>query len=128
MERTLIILRGLPGAGKSSLAKLFDAPICCADDYFMNNGNYEWKANQIGNAHLWCQKKCKTLMDVNAEKIVIANTTVAARDLRPYTDLAEKYGYRVYSVIVENRFSTKNIHNVPEETIEKMRNRFDIKL
>jgi len=129
MERALVILRGLPGSGKSSFAKLFfPAPICCADDYFMKNGKYEWKAEEIGKAHLWCQARCRSLMETSAEKIIVANTSVAARDLRPYTDLAEKYGYRVYSVIVENRISTKNIHNVPEETIEKMRNRFDIKL
>ena len=42
--------------------------------------------------------------------------------------LAEKYGYMVISMIVENRHDGENIHNVPEETIEKMRNRFDIKL
>ena len=128
MTRSLIILRGLPGSGKSSFAKVFDAPVCCADDYFMKDGKYEWKAAEIGNAHLWCQRKCKTLMEAGTEKIIIANTSVAARDLRPYTDLAEKYGYRVYSVIVENRHGGVNEHSVPEETIQKMLERFSIKL
>ena len=128
MERALVILRGLPGSGKSSLAKLFDAPICCADDYFMRKGKYEWNANEIGKAHLWCQDCCRNLMQTGAERIIIANTSVAARDLRPYTDLAEKYGYRVYSVIVENRHGGVNEHNVPEETLKKMLERFSIKL
>jgi predicted kinase len=128
MERALVILRGLPGSGKSTLAKLFNAPICCADDYFMKNGKYEWKYEDIGKAHLWCQNRCKTLMETNVGRIVVANTSVAARDLRPYTDLAEKYGYLVFSVIVENRHGGTNEHNVPEETLKKMLERFSIKL
>ena len=48
--------------------------------------------------------------------------------MKPYYELAEKYGYAVFSLIVENRHGGKNVHNVPEETLEKMRNRFEIKL
>jgi hypothetical protein len=46
----------------------------------------------------------------------------------PYYDLAKKHGYRVFSVIVENRHEGVNSHDVPEETLQKMRSRFDIKL
>ena len=45
-----------------------------------------------------------------------------------YYQAAEKYGYRVYSLIVENRHDGVNSHSVPTETIKKMRKRFDIKL
>jgi hypothetical protein len=48
--------------------------------------------------------------------------------MQPYYDLAEKYGYRVYSLIVENRHGGVNEHGVPQETLEKMKNRFEIKL
>ena len=42
--------------------------------------------------------------------------------------LAEKYGYRVHSLIVENRHGGVNEHGVPEEKLEQMKNRFEIKL
>ena len=48
--------------------------------------------------------------------------------MKPYFDLAEKYGYTVTTLIVESRHDNKNDHNVPVETVNKMRNRFSIKL
>jgi hypothetical protein len=46
----------------------------------------------------------------------------------PYFDLAEKHGYRVYSLIVENRHGGVNEHGVPEDKLEIMKNRFEVKL
>jgi hypothetical protein len=48
--------------------------------------------------------------------------------MRPYFDLAEKYGYKVYSLIVENRHGGVNEHGVPEDKLELMRKRFEISL
>jgi hypothetical protein len=48
--------------------------------------------------------------------------------MQPYYDLAEKHGYRVYSLVVENRHGGLNKHNVPEESMVKMENRFEFKL
>lgn len=62
-------------------------------------------------------------MKLEREKIVVSNTFTTERELKPYYELAEKYDYNVVSLIVENRHGGKNTHNVPDETIEKMRNR-----
>jgi hypothetical protein len=43
-------------------------------------------------------------------------------------EVYKKYGYTVFTLVVENRHGGKNIHNVPEEIIEKMKQRFEIKL
>jgi hypothetical protein len=48
--------------------------------------------------------------------------------MQPYFDLAEKYGYRVYSLIVENRHGGVNEHGVPEEKLVQMKKRFEIQL
>jgi hypothetical protein len=48
--------------------------------------------------------------------------------MKPYFDLAEKHGYRVYSLIVENRHGGVNVHGVPEDKLEIMKNRFEMKL
>jgi hypothetical protein len=42
--------------------------------------------------------------------------------------MAADHGYMVFSIIVENRHGGKNTHNVPTETLEKMKNRFELKL
>ena len=48
--------------------------------------------------------------------------------MQVYFDLAEQHGFTVFSLIVENRHGGVNSHNVPEETLEKMKQRFEVKL
>jgi hypothetical protein len=48
--------------------------------------------------------------------------------MEDYYKLAEKYDYKVVSLIVENRHNGQNVHGVPEEKLEQMKNRFQIKL
>lgn len=128
MEKVLIIIRGIPGCGKSTFANLIGSFICTADDYHMVDGKYDWKPENAGSAHVKCQKKVEWGMTEGISKIVVANTTTTKKELKPYYDLAEKYGYTVFSVIVENRHNGVNEHNVPEETLNRMRERFDIQL
>jgi hypothetical protein len=45
-----------------------------------------------------------------------------------YFDLAIKYGYTVFTIIVENRHGGINQHGVPAEKLEQMKQRFEIKL
>ena len=61
-------------------------------------------------------------------KIVVANTFTQEWEMKPYFDVGDKYGYRVFSIIVENRHGGRNIHNVPEEALLKMKGRFEISL
>jgi len=130
MKKYLFIVRGIPGSGKSSLAGLLAPPsnICTADDFHMKDGKYNWIPSNVPKAHAWCQSKAEELMRIGRTPVVIANTSTTVKEMQPYYDLAEKFGYQVYSIIVENRHGGVNIHEVPEETLEKMKNRFDIKL
>jgi predicted kinase len=129
MKKVLIILRGLPNAGKSSFAELLNTKaICCADDYFVTNGEYKWSYWKLGAAHRWCERKCEKYMKINAEVIVVANTSVLIKDFKYYIDLAKTYNYKVFSIIVENRHGNINSHNVANDTIEKMKKKFEIQL
>jgi hypothetical protein len=67
-------------------------------------------------------------MDENKPKIVVSNTFTQEWEMDNYYKLAERFGYRVYSVIVENRHGGVNEHGVPEEKLEQMKNRFEINL
>lgn len=61
-------------------------------------------------------------------RIVVSNTFTQEWEMKPYFDLAKEHGYTVFSLIVENRHGGKNVHDCPEETITKMRERFEITL
>jgi hypothetical protein len=61
-------------------------------------------------------------------KVVVSNTFTQEWEMTPYFELAEKYGYRVHSLIVENRHKGVNEHGVPEDKLEIMKKRFEILL
>jgi predicted kinase len=135
MGGILIILRGLPGSGKTSFAKyMFSNNVFEADQYFYDeNGNYNFDATKLHTAHMDCQNRVEKLMQMSSttqygSEIVVSNTATTEKELKPYYDLAEKYDYKVVSLIVENRHGSKNVHNVPDEKLEQMRNKFSIKL
>jgi len=129
MEKVIVLIRGISGSGKSTFAQLLGTKaICCADDYFIHDGKYLWTAEKLGRAHDWCLNKCRRYMKAQAERIVIANTLTTEREMKPYVDLAIQFGYKKFSIIVENRHECVNVHGVPEATLAKMRERFNIKL
>jgi predicted kinase len=129
MDRDLYIVRGVPGSGKSTFAENISRAVCTADDYHTDRaGNYNWKPENVGRAHDWCQRKCARFMKKGISPIAVANTSTTEREFKAYQEMARKKGYRVFSVIVENRHGGVDSHNVPVETLEKMRNRFEVKL
>jgi predicted kinase len=128
MEKELILLRGLPGSGKSTLARSLGGMHMEADKYFMSSGKYEFDASQLRDAHNWCQNAVRVGMETQGQKIVVSNTFTQEWEMDPYYKLAEQYGYRVYSLVVENRHEGVNEHGVPADKLEQMKNRFEIKL
>jgi len=128
MEKDLIIVRGIPGSGKTTFAHLLSRAVCSADDYFTYGNEYRWSVDKVSMAHTWCQRKCRRFMKKQIHRIVIANTSTTEKELQPYMDLARQFGYRVFTVIVESRHGNKSVHNVPESTLDKMKARFNIKL
>jgi hypothetical protein len=67
-------------------------------------------------------------METQGQKIVVSNTFTTEWEMDPYYKLAEQYGYRVYSLVVENRHEGVNEHGVPADKLEQMKQRFEIKL
>ena len=129
MAKTLILVRGLPGSGKTTFARILGAgPVISADDYFMHNGKYIFKPEELGRAHKSCQAETAAYMYEGRGRVYVANTFTTESEMKPYFDLAKKYAYIVFTVIVENRHGGSSVHNVPEASVQAMKNRFSIKL
>lgn len=127
--KTLILLRGLPGSGKTTLGYAMGVTPLAADDYFYDeNGNYNFDASKLKTAHEWCRVRVVHQMEDGVDRIVVANTFTQEWEMENYYMLANQYDYQVHSVIVENRHGGKNEHGVPEEKIEQMKDRFHISL
>ena len=126
--KELFLLRGLPGSGKSTLAKSIGGKHFEADMYFMKDGEYKFDFTKLKEAHNWCAIQTQKAMVDDEAKIIVSNTFTQEWEMQLYYELAERHGYRVHSLIVENRHGGVNIHGVPEDKLEQMKNRFELKL
>ena len=138
MSKELILVRGIPGSGKSTTAKLLGAGGAGyahfeADMYFMVDGKYKFDPAKIRDAHKWCQDSVERAMLLNHTTgdnsiIIVSNTFTQEWEMEAYYALAKQWNYKVFSIIVENRHGGVNEHNCPEETVQKMKDRFEIRL
>jgi predicted kinase len=127
--KELILLRGLPGSGKSTLAESLSGEYHVeADMFFIKEGEYKFDGSKIKDAHNWCQGVVDLWMSEKIPKIVVSNTFTQEWEMEAYYKMAETWGYKVFSIVVENRHGGKNIHGVPEDKLEIMKERFEIKL
>ena len=126
--KELFLLRGLPGSGKSTLAESLGGSHMEADKYFTYEGNYEFDVTKLKDAHDWCQNAVRVFMENKSKRVTVSNTFTQEWEMKPYFDLAEKHGYKVYSLVVENRHGGVNEHGVPEDKLKLMKKRFEMKL
>ena len=133
--KNLYLLRGIPGAGKSTLAKQLGDSHFETDTFFMVYGEYKFDPTKLRKAHEWCQSQIELAMinnhvtaGLDNSDIVVSNTFTQAWEMDAYYELAKQYGYRVFSIIVENRHGGVNQHNVPEDKLQIMKDRFEVKL
>lgn len=129
---TLYLIRGVPGAGKSTFANrllinnvvdfVFEA-----DDYFVERDTYKFKAENLGRAHEVCQFHTKIDL-VRGYNVAVSNTSVSEWEVAIYEKIANECNANFVSIILENRHGNSSIHDVPSEKVEQMKKKFSVKL
>ena len=134
----VVILRGIPGSGKSTKARElaataiqagFSAEICSTDDFFIDavDGLYKFDRTKLHTNHT--RNFHRFIMSVHNQTnlIIVDNTNINRSDISHYQRVAELNGYDVEIIVVNPDISLEEVfkrqrHSVPFETIRRMQN------
>lgn len=130
---TLKILRGIPGAGKSTLAlgegahggvQDYPVPVCSADAFFTDaKGVYRFNPAELGEAHGGCFRAAVTQCQRGSAFVVIDNTNLSVAECAPYVLMGQAYGYDVEIITLRCDpavAAARNVHGVPSERVAAM--------
>ena len=126
----LIIIRGIPGSGKSTYAKKlmeilgkdgFKPEHFEADMFFGPEYKFDYK--YLSDAHKWCQSNAALAL-FNGKDVIVSNTTIKMSEIKPYYEMALRYGAQFEIINMANDFGS--IHGVPEEVIDRMKKNFKV--
>lgn len=140
MQPEMFIIRGPSGAGKSTLAQYlkdyledqgyksvehFEADMFHMDE----EGNYNWKRENLGRAHDWCQDKTRQFLAWYEEDgpaaVIISNTSTKESEVNKYVKTAKDFNtkvriFRLGDDVDGVDLFKRNTHDVPYETVVSM--------
>lgn len=140
--KIMVLLRGLPGSGKTVLATTLlqhglgtvnrDEFIFSTDDFFNKGGSYRYNPNEIQEAHTWNQRRAFSNARKGVSPIIIDNTNLEIWEMKVYCTMGVQFGYIIEIVEVSTPWalnpgvlSNKNTHGVDKRKIKLMLDRYE---
>ena len=120
----LVIVRGIPGTGKSTFARTRFSNIFHIENDFFHyvDGKYAFDPKRQDAAVKWCMNMTETALS-NGFDACVSNTFTRKRYVDAYRRLAEKYGAEFEVYRMHGDF--ENLHDVPGDVYENMKAHFD---
>jgi len=151
MKLKLVMMRGIPGSGKSTKAQEIarkhlenggkSVAVCSTDDYHMEGNEYIFKRDKLGDFHTRNQMRAYEYCRNGVELIIVDNTNIKRKEMLVYINNAKPWGYEVEEVIVGedslmsdptspiftsyiDMCAARNTHGVPRDVIDRMARTF----
>lgn len=120
----LIIIRGLPGSGKSTYAKThYPNALHLENDMFhYHNGKYEFDIKRQKEAVYWCASTCRNSLAQGMD-VVVSNTFTRKQFVDSYVEFAKMKGIDFKVIRLETQYG--NIHEVPQDVFDSMQKGFE---
>lgn len=124
----ILLIRGLPGSGKTTWAERFarrpdvDYVHCEADQFFMKDDQYIYDPTKIKEAHDYCYDKAFDALS-EGKSVVVANTFCRKWEMEAYYRLAASFLANVR--VMTAKGNLESVHNVPQDVIERMREQWE---
>ena len=139
--KQVIIIRGLPGSGKSYYLKQLTSKLESAqfnihstDQYFYQEEQYNFDKTKLEQNHKLNQQAFEQSLIKQTPLVICDNTNIKHWQRKPYIQLAQKYGYQVKIISIGlintllneennqvfNDLIQRNQHGVTVDTITQM--------
>jgi hypothetical protein len=129
-KRVLILIRGVPGSGKSwlseKIAEKWKMQICTTDDFFIcPDGQYRFDLSRLGLNHTANIIRTYILASLG-KSIIVPNTFSEFWEMRMYARIAQHFGMDVVYITLPHPNDTHknaNSHGVPQDKVDEMQSR-----
>lgn len=138
--RNAYIIRGLPGSGKTTLARKLAENMVSADDFMVDSkGNYHFAADKLPEVHRDCFETWQIWLRQGRPSVAVHNTFSCKWEFGRYIEAVKasnrsNFGACPYIITIIDLFDNgmndlelfyRNTHEVPLRTIQEMRARWE---
>lgn len=123
----IVLIRGLPGAGKTTLGKRMAATGRWRhlenDQFFERDGEYLHEPDRLGDAIDWCLSEVEQTV-ASGQNVVVTNVFNQLAFAMPYVDICVRYELESLGIL-EAKGNYGSVRGVPPEIVGIMAQRWE---